>query len=101
MSQKPTKPSKSQELVKNLKGELQTAERNTERWRSDYFSKCSELDKAEAKIDAYERSEDFVRRILAEQNCNEIERLTNIIRWHIKPETAVIKKERDVPPSRF
>jgi len=75
--------------------------KDKDRWKSDYYSKCNELDEANAKIGAYERSESFVRRILAEQNCNEVNRLTEIIRWHINPATSVIKERAGVPPNPF
>ena len=94
MSQKSTKHSNQ---LKNLRSKLANAEEEVVRWRRDYYSKRDALGIAEAKVEAYERAEEFTRRILAEQNCNETERLTDIIRWHIKPDTAVIKESPHHP----
>ena len=97
MSQKSTKHSNQ---LKNLKSKLVEAEGERDRWQRDYYSKSNELDKAKAKIEAYERAETLLSETMSQHYRREIERLIDIIRWHIKPDTAVIRKEKNFPPSR-
>ena len=101
MSQKSTKLSKSQKLLKNLKSELQAEIEARERVESNYYAKCNDLEKAEAKIKVYERSEDLLVRHGNQLYQAEIERLTEIIRWHIEPKTAEIRKPEDFPHPHF
>ena len=97
MNQKLTKPSKNQELVKNLRSKIVQSEKDIGYYKDLYYKKSDETDKKQEIIETFQKLDE--RRITTREDGlnREVSNLKEIIKWLIKPSTTGGKKPEDYP----